>query len=157
MDRSTGLTPVLTREASLDSGYGVEMIASDFRVLLVEDSTLLSERLLELMSDLDGIATVGAVSTETDAIQAVKQHHPDAIILDLRLKEGTGFGVMRYLNTMTSSRPAVVVITNYALPQYRQQAEVLGVRYFLDKTQEFDQLPNILEKLRNEQATSTSH
>lgn len=156
MDRSTGLTPVFVREASLDMGYGVEMIAADFRVLLVEDSKLLSERLLELMSDLDGIETVGAVSTETDAIQAVKQHHPDAIILDLRLKEGTGFGVMRYLNTLTS-RPAVVVITNYALPQYRQQAEVLGVRYFLDKTQEFDQLPNILETLRNEQAVSTSH
>ena len=125
------------------------MTCSDLRVLLVEDSNLLSERLLELMSDLEGIANVGAVATESDAIQAVKERHPDAIILDLRLKVGTGFGVMHYINTMALP-PAVVVLTNYALPQYRRQAEILGVRYFLDKAQEFEQLPKILQSLCQE-------
>lgn len=126
-----------------------EMADTDLRVLLVEDSQLLAERLLELMSDIAGVSSVGSVTTESDAIRAVMAQKPDAILLDLRLKEGTGFGVMRYLNAM-HSRPAVVVITNYALPQYRHQAEALGARYFLDKTQEFDRIPEILEQLREE-------
>jgi two-component system, OmpR family, response regulator len=132
------------------------MSNADYRVLLVEDSVLLSERLMELISDIDGIATVAMVTTEHDAIQAIQTHHPDAIILDLRLKEGTGFGVMRYVNTL-SSRPQAVVMTNYALPQYRKQAEALGVRYFLDKSQEFDRLPDILGELRDERGSTTSH
>jgi hypothetical protein len=45
----------------------------------------------------------------------------------------------------------VVVITNYALPQYRKQAEILGVRFFLDKAQDFEQIPEALEQLRHEQ------
>jgi len=118
-----------------------------FRVLLVEDSRLLSERLLELIAAEDGVSAVGAVTTESEAIDAVRDLHPDAVILDLRLREGTGFGVMRFINTL-SDKPEVVIITNYALPQYRQQAQRLGARYFLDKTQEFDRLPEVLKQLR---------
>jgi DNA-binding NarL/FixJ family response regulator len=127
-----------------------EMADHDLKVLLVEDSQLLSERLLELMSDIDGVTPLGAVTTEAAAIEAINTQHPHAILLDLRLKEGTGFGVMRHINTMPT-RPAVVVITNYALPQYRKQAELLGARFFLDKSQEFDRIPATLELLHKEQ------
>lgn len=125
------------------------MAEQDLKVLLVEDSQLLSDRLLELMSDISGVTSIGAVTTEADAVHAIDTRHPNAILLDLRLKEGTGFGVMRYINTM-KARPAVVVITNYALPQYRKQAEALGARFFLDKTQEFDRIPETLAVLRKE-------
>jgi two-component system, OmpR family, response regulator len=127
---------------------GVVMV-DELRVLLVEDSHLLSARLLELVAEIDGVTPIGAVTTESEAIESVRKDHPDAVILDLRLKEGTGFGVMRFINTLQmQARPAVIVITNYALPQYRQQAQALGVGYFLDKSQEFDQLPGILDTLR---------
>lgn len=124
-------------------------MTSDLRVLLVEDSRLLSERLLELISAIEGITTIGTAMTEKEAIQAVQQQHPDAILLDLRLKEGTGFGVMRYINTL-AQRPKTIIMTNYALPQYRKLAEDLGVRYFLDKTDEFDRLPEVLRVLQQE-------
>lgn len=151
-----GIEPLFPEGTNHAGNHGAKMRNTDFRVLLVEDSVLLSERLMELMSDLDGIATIAAVTTEHEAIAAIQQHRPDAIILDLRLKEGTGFGVMRYVNTLVS-RPQAVIITNYALPQYRKQAEALGVRYFLDKTQEFDRLPYILGELRDERSSRTPH
>ncbi len=135
---------------------GVEMKDVEFRVLLVEDSVLLSERLVELISDTDGIVTIAVVATEHEAVEAIQKHRPDAIILDLRLKEGTGFGVMRFVNTLPA-RPQTVVITNYALPQYRKRAEALGVRYFLDKTQEFDRLPGILGELRDEHSSHAAN
>jgi len=122
-------------------------------VLLVEDSRMLHDRLLELMADIDGIRSIGTATTEAEAIHAIDTQHPGAILLDLRLKEGTGFGVLRHINTL-DVRPSVVVITNYALPQYRKQAEVLGVRFFLDKSQDFEQIPDTLEFLRREQRLS---
>lgn len=122
-------------------------------VLLVEDSRMLHDRLLELMADIDGIRSIGTATTEAEAIHAIDTQHPGAILLDLRLKEGTGFGVLRHINTL-DVRPSVVVITNYALPQYRKQAEVLGVRFFLDKSRDFEQIPDTLEFLRREQRLS---
>jgi DNA-binding NarL/FixJ family response regulator len=133
--------------------YRHEMSGKELKVLLVEDSQLLSDRLLELMSDITGVTPIGAVTTEAAAIRVIDAEQPQAILLDLHLKEGTGFGVLRYINTM-AQRPSVVVITNYALPQYRRQAEVLGARYFLDKTQEFERIPETLEALRKEKLSS---
>jgi CheY-like chemotaxis protein len=99
---------------------------------------------------MEGIVSVGAVSTESAAINAVDTQQPDVVLLDLRLKEGTGFSVMRHLKHV-SKQPVVIVITNYALPQYRREAEALGARFFLDKSQEFDLIPAMLATLQIEQ------
>lgn len=119
------------------------------KVLLVEDSNLLSERLLELISDIEGVEAIGTASTEAAAIQAVRSGQPDAIVLDLRLSQGTGFGVLRDIQSL-QRRPVVIVISNYALPQYRTQARALGASYFLDKLSQFDQLPGLLTSIRDE-------
>src|SRR5882757_8027660 len=120
------------------------------KVLLVEDSPLLSDRLLELLADIPGVVTLPAVATEAGAIAAIAELAPDVLILDLRLKEGTGFGVLRVLKLLKRA-PTVVILTNYALPQYRLQAEAFGVPYFLDKARDFDQLPAILTQIMSTQ------
>ena len=53
------------------------------------------------------------------------------IVLDLQLKEGTGFGVMQRLG---ETRPMIIVFTNYMLPEYQRLARALGVEYFLNKS-----------------------
>ena len=127
----------------------------DLQVLLVEDSKLLADRLLELILEIDGIAAVAAVSTEQGAIEAINAHHPDVIVLDLRLEQGTGFNVMRHINRSGGERPTIIVITNYALPSYRKEADQLGARYFLDKSRDFEQLPGILTTLRDERSSAS--
>jgi DNA-binding NarL/FixJ family response regulator len=122
------------------------------KVLLVEDSNLLSDRLLELISEIQGVKAIGTATTEAAAINAVGTNVPDAVVLDLRLSQGTGFGVLRYIQTLTH-KPVVIVMSNYALPQYRTQAHTLGARYFLDKLQQFDQLPELLTSIRAEMAS----
>lgn len=116
------------------------------RVLLVEDSKLLAERLLELLATIPNTNTLGVVATEKDAIIAVRDMLPDVLILDLHLKQGTGFGVLRAMHSL-EKYPTVVVLTNYALSQYRTQAKTLGAQYFLDKSCEFDRLPDVMREI----------
>ena len=66
-------------------------------VLLVEDSQLLAARLSELLEHIGNIQLVGPVATESLALSSARQNKPDVIILDLHLREGTGFGVLRGL------------------------------------------------------------
>lgn len=139
--------------SALDS---VTKLMRELKVLLVEDSPLLSERMMELLSEMEGIVSVGAVSTESAAINAIDAQKPDVILLDLRLKEGTGFSVMRHLK-LASKQPVVIVITNYSLPQYRREAEALGARFFLDKSQEFDLIPAMLATLQIEQSSGRAN
>lgn len=131
------------------------MTHGKLQVLLVEDSKLLIERLSELMAGIANLELYGAVTTEAEAIETIRQSRPDVVVLDLRLKEGTGFGVLRFIKTLATA-PVVIVVTNYALPQYRNQAILLGARFFLDKSSEFDQLPVILESLSNGNAAASA-
>jgi DNA-binding NarL/FixJ family response regulator len=118
----------------------------DIRVLLVEDSELLADRLVELVLSTPGAKAIGVVTTERDAIAASLSQRPDLIILDLHLKQGTGFGVLKAL-AHSKPRPYVIVLTNYALPQYRETALSLGAQHFLDKSSEFDRLPELIQSI----------
>ncbi|MEJ0005400.1 MAG: response regulator [Steroidobacteraceae bacterium] len=114
------------------------------RILLVEDSELLAERLREVLSQIAGVEVVGTVVDEGTAVTMARERDIHVLILDLQLKQGTGFGVMRSLG---ADRPAVIVFTNYALPEYRRRAEQLGVEYFLNKSLDFERLPEVIRTL----------
>jgi DNA-binding NarL/FixJ family response regulator len=116
------------------------------RVLLVEDSKLLAERVREVLDQLPGVEVIGTADTERSAVAMTRANAVDAIILDLQLKEGTGFGVLRALG---KARPAVIVLTNFSLPIFAERARELGVEQFLDKGMDFDRLPAALASIQN--------
>ena len=116
------------------------------RVLLVEDSVVLAERLRELLMQIPDVELVGSADNERNAIALARTSSPDAIILDLHLKQGTGFGVIRALRVVRHA-PQIIVLTNYALPQYKREAESLGVQFFLDKARDFHRIPDILREI----------
>jgi DNA-binding NarL/FixJ family response regulator len=114
------------------------------RVLLVEDSRVLTERLRESLDTLENVEVVGAVSDESAAVALAREQKVDVIILDLQLREGTGFGVMQRLG---QSRPKVIVFTNYMLPEYQRLAKSLGVEYFLSKSLDYERLPLLIQEI----------
>jgi len=118
--------------------------SSSLRVLLVEDSSLLAGRLSELIQRLPDVDLVGIVETETDALRRMAASTPDVLILDLHLRTGSGFGVLRALTRDRGQRPKVIILTNFGLPEYRREAESLGVEAFLDKSRDYFRLPGLL-------------
>jgi DNA-binding NarL/FixJ family response regulator len=114
------------------------------RVLLVEDSPLIAERVRDLLETEAGATVVYVAEDENGAIRAVREHNADVMILDLQLRHGTGFNVLRALG---ESRPTTIIMTNYAQPQYRARAKEFGVEYFLDKASDFEKLIGILAEI----------
>ncbi|MGH8264922.1 MAG: response regulator [Steroidobacterales bacterium] len=120
--------------------------ADNLRVLLVEDSAVLAERISELIDPIGEIDLVGVVDSESEAVAAVRRGSVDVVILDLHLKQGTGFGVMRAIAALPR-KPRIVVLTNYDLPEYQSAAMGLGASYFLDKARDYGRLPQVLAEL----------
>lgn len=110
---------------------------------------MLQDRLRETLAGLPGVELADAVDSEAEAIEAIRNGACDAVILDLHLRRGTGFGVLRELARRRDRPPVVVVFTNYDLPEYRRTAQSLGVRHFLDKAREYERLPALIEQLRD--------
>jgi DNA-binding NarL/FixJ family response regulator len=114
-------------------------------VLLVEDSPVLAERLREALVAMPAVGAIRIVDREAAAVDSLAG--TDVIVLDLHLKQGTGFGVLRALRSRPEPRPVVVVFTNHDVPGYRSRAASLGAQHFLDKARDFDRLGELLDDL----------
>jgi CheY-like chemotaxis protein len=67
-------------------------------------------------------------------------------VTDLRLREGSGVEVVRRVRARRPiPPPSIVVLTNYATPDYKQRCFDFGADEFFDKTSEYDQF---LRRLR---------
>jgi two-component system, OmpR family, response regulator len=116
-------------------------------VLLVEDSRVLAERLRETLLSVPGVQLAATVDSEADAVAALQREPLDVILLDLHLRQGTGFGVLRAIPGSKAKNVVVIVLTNYDLAEYRRAAAALGASHFLDKLRDFDRLPTLLQEI----------
>ena len=119
------------------------------RVFLVEDSKIIRERLLQLLGALDGVEVVGDAETAVDAIAGIVAAAPDVVVLDIKLKSGSGIEVLKRIKQSLPS-VTVIMLTNYATSEYRRTCLEAGAEYFLDKTNEFENLRGILHQLRHD-------
>ncbi|MBV8341938.1 MAG: response regulator, partial [Gammaproteobacteria bacterium] len=118
---------------------------ASLRVLLVEDSSLLAERIAELIACLPEVDLVDTVDNELAALSSIRTEAPDVVILDLHLRSGTGFGVLRSMRrAAAAAAPKFVILSNFGLPEYRREAEALGAEVFLDKSRDYFRLPTVL-------------
>ena len=103
------------------------------KILLVEDSRILRERLRALIGAIRGAIVVAEADAEADARERIDACRPDVVVLDLRLRAGSGLSVLEYLK---ASHPDVIVIvlTNYGHAEYRAKCLNLGADYFFDKS-----------------------
>jgi CheY-like chemotaxis protein len=116
------------------------------RVLLAEDSSVVSERLLALINNLGRpIHTVSAASGET-AARIFGDLQPDVAVLDIALPDVSGFDL---LASFKQSQPAcvIVILTTYAYPEFRQNAALLGADFFFSKASEFERVADVLASL----------
>lgn len=101
-----------------------------------------------MINGIPGIKLIGNVDNEADAVRNIGAAQPDLVILDLTLAIGNGMEVLRQVKLQGFSG-MVIVLTNYAYPQYRNKCMGLGADYFLDKSQEIEKLNELLISLGN--------
>jgi DNA-binding NarL/FixJ family response regulator len=92
-----------------------------------------------MLSKIEGVNTVGSASTARDAESAILATQPDAVLLDIKLADGSGFDVLRSLGAKAPGIE-VFMLTNFAARPYRDRAASLGARGFFDKTIELESM-----------------
>jgi DNA-binding NarL/FixJ family response regulator len=117
------------------------------RVYLVEDSAIMSP-VLRTLVEATGARIVGNSGSAGTAIEDIEVLRPDVVIIDIGLREGSGFDVMRALfHANGTDGPARVVLTNHALEPYRKAAARWGAAHFFDKSSQIPEMLRILRRL----------
>ncbi len=127
------------------------------RVYLVEDSPVVFERLQEFMHE-DGATVVGHADDASTAVAEIAALCPDVVVVDIALREGTGFHVLDRIGDLREAeRPARIVLTNFTRDWYRNAAKHLGADHFFDKSSQIPEMLDVLRKMPRRQARRTSH
>jgi two-component system, NarL family, response regulator DevR len=109
------------------------------RVLLVDDSEKIRERLAAMLSENDQIRVVGQVGNARDTMDAMLRLRPDTVILDIRLPGKSGIELLKGIKARYPEA-MVIMLTNFDNIQYRRQCRQLGADHFLNKTLEFEKI-----------------
>jgi DNA-binding NarL/FixJ family response regulator len=123
------------------------------RVYLVEDAPSFRERLADFLTETGEVELAGFADSEAAALQDLRGTPPDVVIVDLHLREGSGIGVIASLRSQWPQRPpTIVVLTNYAFPEFESACRARGADHFYDKSTQFAAVKTLLYSLREPNA-----
>ncbi len=119
------------------------------KIFLVDDSIIIRQRLKRMLADETGMEIIGEAGDAAAAAAAIAEWKPDVVLLDLHLSNGSGIDVLQDLKK-NQPAPAVIVLTDYPYPEYRQLCLQAGANFFFVKATEFDQVVPALMQLARE-------
>ncbi len=102
------------------------------KILLVEDSRILRERLRIMIADIPNTDLVAETDNEGDAFRLLETHRPDIAILDIRLRTGSGLSVLEYIKA-NYPETVIMVLTNYGHTEYRSKCAELALNDVTDR------------------------
>jgi two-component system LytT family response regulator len=116
------------------------------RVLTVDDEPLALRRLQLALRNVPNVTHIGSARGKTEALQLIDKHRPDVILLDVRMRDGSGFDIVEKL--IRGEPPAVIFVS--AFDDHAARAfEVRAIDYIL-KPVGFDRLRSALDRARSE-------
>jgi len=115
------------------------------KVLLVDDSSIVRERLIAMLFEVSRIETVSQAKDQFEALGLLKRTDPEVVILDIEMPGGSGIDLLRYLKKRQRP-PLAIVLTNLSDPQYRKKCKDAGADFFFDKSSEFDNVAEVLNQ-----------
>ncbi|HEU4457975.1 MAG TPA: CHASE domain-containing protein [Methylibium sp.] len=124
----------------LDAGYNGR------HVLYVEDN----ETNVEVMRGIFGLRPQVRLSVATnghDGLQAVREEHPDLVLLDMHLPDLDGMALLERLKAdAATAEVPVIVVSADALPAQVQAAQRAGAVRYLTKPVAIDEMLDVLDE-----------
>ena len=109
------------------------------RVLIADDQRVVREGLSMLVALIDGVEVVGTASDGAEAVRLAEAHHPDVVLMDLRMPGTDGIAATADLrNRLPAVR--VLVLTTYADQDAIVPALRAGARGYLTKDASAEQI-----------------
>jgi two-component system LytT family response regulator len=115
------------------------------RIVIVDDEPLARSRLVHLCQENAGVQIVAQAASGADAIEAIKVHRPDVVLLDVELQDMTGFDVLRSLESRGG--PLAIMVT--AHPQHAMEAFDSDAVHFLTKPVDSRRLGSAIGRARS--------
>jgi DNA-binding NarL/FixJ family response regulator len=119
---------------------------NQIRLLIADDHALILEGLAATIGRQEDIAVVARAANGREAVDLWKAQRPDVALLDLRMPQLNGVGVIREIRDLDGSA-RVVVHTTYNTDEEIYHAVKAGAKAYLLKDAPLEELLNVIRKV----------
>jgi DNA-binding NarL/FixJ family response regulator len=102
------------------------------KLLIVDDHEVIRLGLRMMLQETD-LQVVAEASTAAEAVQAIQQHSPDVVLMDIRMEGGDGLNALGRIKLDHPELP-VVLFSAYDNPTYIARAVALGAAGYVLKS-----------------------
>jgi DNA-binding NarL/FixJ family response regulator len=107
--------------------------AVTIRVVIADDQRLVRAGFRKILEAERGIEVLGEADDGLQAIEQTHQHHPDVVLMDIRMPGIDGLEATRRLLREDRDRPRVLILTTFDLDEYVYESLHAGASGFLLK------------------------
>jgi len=115
----------------------------EIRLLIVDDSIVINRKLRCLVGNLSFITQIAHARNYKEAEIILDIMEPNALIVDIKMPGKSGIDLLDRIRE-TSLDPFIIILTNHSESNYRDVCLKKGADYFLDKSAEFEKIPDLL-------------
>ncbi|MEU7073196.1 response regulator transcription factor [Streptomyces narbonensis] len=108
-------------------------------VLIADDQPMQRLGFRMLLESQDDMTVVGEASNGTEAIRQVDRHHPDVVLMDIRMPGLDGIEATRRI-VATGARTRILIVTTFDLDEYAYEGLRAGASGFLVKDAQPEEL-----------------
>ncbi len=118
-------------------------------ILLVDDHVLFSKSLEIALSDYPDIKTFKSINDISLLDKFIEEDAPDILLMDINLKNITSEDGLELAKQILSNYPKqkIVILSGYDLPVYRNEAQKIGAKGFINKNTEPEMLIAFLSQI----------
>jgi len=114
-----------------------------FIILIVDDSPLIVERVVAMFRDLLCFDSCYTAWSYEQAVETISKNEIDVALLDINLPSKNGIELLNYIK-VNHPLTQCIMLTNQSDFYYRNLCSKMGAAYFLDKTSEFQKIPELV-------------
>jgi DNA-binding NarL/FixJ family response regulator len=103
-------------------------------VLLVDDQALVRRGFRLILESEPGLVVVAEAGDGADAVEQVRRHRPDVVLMDIQMPGVDGLEATRRILALPGVNARVIVLTTFELDEYVFEALRIGAGGFLVKT-----------------------
>ena len=115
-------------------------------VLVVEDSLLIINRILNVLEEAENVKLVIHASNYSESIKMINEISADVVLLDINLPDKSGIELLRVIKNRYP-QTKVIMLTNHASDNYRELCSYMGADFFLDKSNDFEKIPEAISSI----------
>lgn len=116
------------------------------KILIVDSSVWIPDRIVSLLTETQRGNTLFKALSYKEAITRFQETGPDIVILDKSLPDNGSIALLREIKSVNGNT-IVIVLSLRIDPNTEEQCRLAGADIFLDKYNDFEKIPSIIDSI----------